>query len=164
MANVSEQPLSPDTLSSLEGASRESLGILGLTETADTQQIIDAIDAFVFAWQDGERPLADVVDPEDAPFALGSLWGNQLVRRFGWEWAIVTFHDHGDSTAPGVLSPDRSLAIYPIHFLIGALRDPAVDVTIALSYNMLVAGNVGELVPRSYLNWMDVVFRIVPRR
>jgi len=156
--------LDSDTASSLAGASKEGLEVLGLDASADAKAVIEAIDKFVFEWQEGKRPPSDGFDPEDAPYALGSLWGDQLVRRFGWEWAMVTFHDHDDSVAPGVLSPDRSLAVYPIHFLFGALEDPDVDVTIALSYNMLEVGKVGKVKAKSFTNLMDGVQRIVPRR
>lgn len=56
------------------------------------------------------------------------------------------------------------LAVYPIHFLMGALKDAGADVTIALSYNMLEAGKVGKLKPKGYFNLMGGVRRIVPRR
>ena len=75
--------------------------------------------AFVYAWQKGKRPPKKKLDPDDAPYMMGSLWGEQLVKRFGWGWRMITFHDHGDSVAPGVCAPDRLLLVYPIHFLMG---------------------------------------------
>ncbi len=164
MAKVTETSVPADTAKLLAGACRDGLGVLGLDAAADPKALIEAVDAFVFDWQAGKRPPPDKMDADDAPDALGSLWGEQLVRRFGWEWAMVTFRDHGNSVAPGVLSPDRALAVYPIHFLMGALKDAGVDVTIALSYNMLEAGKVGIVKPKGYLNLMDGVRRIVPRR
>ena len=61
---------------------------------------------------------------------------------------------------------DRSVIVYPIHFLIGCFRDAGVDVTVALSFNMLMAGKVPPpgMAPRGYQNLMDGVRRIVPRR
>jgi hypothetical protein len=164
MANVSEQPLPASTRTAIEGSNRQGLRVLGLDDTADPKTVIAAIDKFADAWQQGTRPPDLKLDEEDAPFALGSLWGEQLVRAFQWEWAFVTFHDHGNSKAPGVLAPDRSLAVYPIHFLIGCFRDPRVDVTVALAFNMLAAGKVVQLPPKGYVNLMDGVRRIVPRR
>ena len=76
---------------------------------------------------------------------------------------MVTFHEHGDSTAPAVLSPDRSLAVYPIHFIMGCLQDSTVDTTILLAFNMLYADTVGDTTPGSYFNLMDGVHRIIPR-
>jgi hypothetical protein len=159
----SEEPIDPSVFVSLEGSAGDGATLVGVSISDDPDSIVAAIDEFVFAWQGGKRPPKKVIDPEDAPYALGTLWGQQLVRRFGWDWKMVTFHDHGDSTAPGVLSPDRSLAIYPIHFILGCLQDPTVDATVMLSYNMLKAGHTGEVAAGRYFNFMDGVHRIVPR-
>lgn len=163
MPNFSDAPLAPSTLEALEGSNQQALKILGLKANAPAKKIIEAIDEFVYRWQKGKRPSKAKLDPEDAPYAMGSLWGQQIVRRFGWEWAMVTFHQHGDSVAPGVLTPDRSLAIYPIHFLFGAMEDSEVDATIALAFNLLEAGEVGTVNPGEYANLMEGVHRIVPR-
>jgi hypothetical protein len=159
----SEEPLDPSIFSSLEGSAEDGAALVGVSTSDDPDSIVAAVDQFVFAWQGGKRPPKNVIDPEDAPYALGSLWGQQLVRKFGWDWKMITFHEHRDSTAPGVLSQDRSLAIYPIHFVIGCLQDPNVDATIELSYNMLKAGDTGEVDAGEYFNYMDAVHRIVPR-
>lgn len=164
MANISERPLDAATASSLQDCAGDALELLGLAgKSADPAAVVAAIDAFVHAWQNGKRPPKRTLDPEDAPFIIGSLWGEQLVKRFGWQWAMVTFHDHDDSVAPGVLSPDRSLALYPIHFLMGCFEDSGVDATIALSYNMLEGGSIGKLKPKAYFNLMEGVHRLVPR-
>ena len=136
---------------------------LGVSPDDDPAKIVAAVDAFVFDWQCGDHPPASVLDAEDAPFRIGAVWGEQLVRAFGWEWAMVTFHEHGDSTAPGVLSPDRALAVYPIHFIMGCLQDSTVDTTILLAFNMLKAGTIDDTEPGSYFNLMNGVHRIIPR-
>ncbi len=164
MANITEKPLAPNVASSLDGSNQQAARVLRVQVTDDPKTIITAIDTFADNWQQGVRPAAGVLDGEDAPFALGSLWAEQLIRKLRWEWANIIFHDHGNSKAPAILSPDRALAIYPIHFLIGALKNPGVDVTIALAFNMLVAGKFGKVAPKSYLNVMESVRRIVPRR
>lgn len=164
MASISEQKIQPDTFASIQSCARDAVDLLDIGDKAsDPQAVVEAIDAFVYEWQKGQRPPPDILDPEDAPFVLGSLWGEQLVKRFGWEWAMMVFHEHGDSSAPGVVSPDRSLAVYPIHFLIGCLQNPDVDATLALSYNLLDAGKIGKMDPGQYFNLMDGVHRIVPR-
>lgn len=164
MANISERPLDQKIAENIKGSAREALKVLGLTDKSVTaSKAVEAVDTFVYRWQRGKRPDVSVIDPDDAPFMMGSLWGHLLVKKFSWEWAMLKFHDHGDSIAPGVLSPDRALAVYPIHFLIGCFRDPSVDCTILLSYNMLKAGSVGEVQPGEYMNLMEGVHRIVPR-
>ncbi|MDX2036321.1 MAG: hypothetical protein SFX72_06690 [Isosphaeraceae bacterium] len=163
MATHSEAILSEEISANMVGCARDAAALLDVSLEADPRAIVERIDAFVFDWQCGKRPPREVIDPEDAPFVLGSLWGEQLVRRFGWEWRMVTFHDHDDTVAPGVLSPDRALAVYPIHFLIGCLADSSVDATILLSFNILAAGEIGVLPRGGYCNLMDGVQRIVPR-
>src|SRR5581483_6866349 len=165
MANISEEEINPKMMGSVKACAQDALKVLGITEGTDPKAVVEAIDAFVYAWQKGTRPSPDVLADEDAPFIMGSLWGEQLVARFGWEWKGITFHDHGNSKAVAVVSPDRSLAIYPLHFLMGALRDARVDATIALTFNMLDAGfpAVPNLQPRAYVNVMDHARRIVPR-
>ena len=99
-----EAPLDAATIAGLEGSSGACASLIGAAMTDSPEVIVAKIDAFVFAWQSGNRPSKKVVTAEDAPFILGSLWGQQLVRAFNWEWRMVTFHDHGDTMAPGVLS------------------------------------------------------------
>lgn len=163
MKTHSESEINPSTLESLKGSSGEGAEVVGVSTSDDPDAIVRAVDAFVFAWQGGDRPSELAVDPENLPFALGSLWGEQLVRKFGWDWKMVTFHEHGDTSAAAVLSPDRSLAIYPFHFVHGCLQDWSVDATILLSYNMLAAGTMGQVGAGEYANVMERVHRIVPR-
>jgi hypothetical protein len=53
--------------------------------------------------------------------------------------------------------------IYPLDFMLGCMQDPGVDVTVALSFNMLLAGSVPAMKRRSYTNVMEGVHQIVPR-
>jgi hypothetical protein len=163
MKTHSEHPFPANTAGALREEIDAGARLLGVSPDDDPAKIVSAVDAFVFDWQCGDHPPESVLDAEDAPFRMGALWGEQLVRAFGWEWAMVTFHEHGNSTAPAVLSPDRSLAVYPIHFIMGCLQDPTVDTTILLAFNMLKADTVGDTTPGSYFNLMDGVHCIIPR-
>ncbi len=170
-AKISEQPLEVHTLASIEGCAGDALTILGRAPgksskkaqpaAATAQDLVEAVDQCVYDLQQGKGPK---FGPDDDPeMTLGSLWGQQLVRELGWEWAAVTFHEHDDAKAVGVFSPDRALAIYPFHFIYGCLEN-AAEVTIMLSFNLLVDGSkVPKLPPGSYENVMDNVHYIVPR-
>lgn len=162
MKTHSEGEMGQDLLGQIGDSAKEALTVLGVDAGADPQIIVGAVDQFVYDWQCGRRPSISW-EVDDIPYYLGSLWGEQLVRRFGWEWKAITFHEHGNSKAPGVVSPDRSFAIYPIHFIIGCLKDTSVDATILLSFNMLQEGKLADAQPDSYGNVMEQVFRIVPR-
>jgi hypothetical protein len=124
------------------------------------QQIVEKIDDFVHRLQKGK---VTAPKDEDVNILFGCLWGQQLVADFQWEWANVVFHDHNDSKAMGVFSPDRSLAIYPFHFIQGCIENGA-PVTILLSFNMLIdKTRIPKLPARGYQNVMDAVHHIVPR-
>jgi hypothetical protein len=163
VAKTTDEPLSDEVMGSIRGCADDALAVLGPEfASADPATIVEAVDAFAYRWQKGARPPADVVeDTEQARLYFGSLWGEQIVKQFGWEWARVEFGD-GSATF-GVVSPDRSLVIYPLDFMLGCMQNPGVDVTVALSFNMLLAGSVPTMRRRSYTNVMDGVHRIVPR-
>ncbi len=163
--NASEEDIPTNLMGKIRGCAIDALKVLGDDFTqADPTTVVNAIDDFAFRWQKGDRPPTDVVeDGQQARLIFGSLWGEQLVKQFGWQWAKITFHDHNDSKAFGVFSPDRSLAIYPLDFMLGCLHDPGMDVTVMLSFNMLKAGTIPRFEPKSYTNVMEGVRRIVPR-
>ena len=92
---------------------------------------------------------------------FGCLWGEQLVRQFGWEWRQVVFDD--GSVFFGVVSEDRSLAIYPLYFMLGCMQDPGADVTECSCSTCWWLGNVPAMQRCSYTDVMDGVHRIVPR-
>lgn len=163
--NITEERIPDEILGNIRGCANDALKVLGSKfAKAAPATIIEAVDDFAYRWQKGDRPPATLVeDGEEARLIFGSLWGEQLVKEFGWQWAKVTFHDYDDSIAFGVFSPDRSMAIYPLEFMLGCLRDPDVDVTVMLCFNMLKAGTIGKLKKKSYTNLMEGVQRIVPR-
>lgn len=163
--NITEQPVPDDIMGNIRGCANDALKVLGSKfAKADPATVVNAVDDFAYRWQKGDKPPTNIVeDGDEARLIFGSLWGEQLVKEFGWQWAKVIFHDYGDSSAFGVFSPDRSMAIYPLEFMLGCLSDPTVDVTVMLSFNMLKEGSIGKLKKKSYTNMMECVHRIVPR-
>lgn len=160
---ISEQPVPAEILQNIKNCAGDADRLVGITVAQSTPaDIMEAINRYVADWQRGKRPPAGVTDPDDSQYTLGALWGEQLVAQFGWQWVNVTFHEHGDSQAFGVATPDRSLVVYPFHFLLGCLRDPGVPVTISLSFNMLAAGSIPALPAKGYENLMDGVHHIIP--
>lgn len=190
---ITESPIEATTLATIQACALEAAERLELNvDEATPQQVVAAVDEAVYGLQreglaqsgeiesDEEVPNEEGADEEsadeesadqesadqeldDLAYTLGSLWGEQLVRQFGWRWAWVTFHDHDDSRTIGVFSPDRALAIYPFHFIHGCLRTHA-PVTILLAFDILVDGKrVPSLPPGGYENVMDNVHHVVPR-
>ncbi len=158
MGSISEKPVSPDTRLSIKKCARSASKLLGIQPRSSTPSVIaSTIDEFVSEWQKGNRPADSVLSLDDAPLIIGSLWGEALVSRFKWEWAMLTFHDHNNVVAPAVVAPDRSLAIFPLHYLLGCFTDAGVEVEILQAYNLLKAGAIGESKPGEYFNLMDGV-------
>jgi hypothetical protein len=157
--NITEQAVEPHILSNMSGAAQQGAALVGVSVEDSPLKIVTAINAFV---SNPPKTSPGRVDNwGDRALPIGTLWGEQMVREFGWEWSAVTFHDHNDSKAVGVFSPDRSLAIYPWHFVFGCLENKAT-VTILLAFNMLAAGKIPPQDPAGYLNVMDSVHHIVP--
>jgi hypothetical protein len=161
--HFSEESIPANLLGNIQGCAIDALQVLGASYTAATPAtLVEAIDDFAYRWQQGDRPPRKVVkDTEQARLIFGSLWGEQLVKQFGWQWTKVIFPDGG--FAFGVAAPDRSLVVYPLDFMLACMEDPGVDVTVALSFNMLLGGAVPAIQPHSYTNLMEGVHRIVPR-
>ena len=159
---ITEDPVDQEMLGNIRGCAEDAATMLGLdASTTPPAKIVEAVDEFVYKWQKGRRPPVDPDD--DLSLTLGSLWGEQLVKNLQWEWTGVIFHEHGDSHAVGVVSPTRSLAIYPFHFIHGCLENDAT-VTIMLSYNMLTENSgIPNFPAGSFENVMDGVHHIIPR-
>ena len=123
--------------------------------------VIAAIDSFLLRWQKGERP--QINEEDDLCFTLGSLWGEQIAKEFGWHWAGVRFQDHDDMKAVAIVSPDCALTVFPFEFIHGCIVNNAT-VTILLAYNMLKDGSKIPSFPSgAYVNVMDYVHYIIPR-
>jgi hypothetical protein len=161
-APITEDAVDAELLDNIQACAGDALQMLGLDPaTTSAAKIVEAVDEFVHNWQKGKRPPVDPDD--DLSLTLGSLWGEQLVKTLGWQWTGVTFHEHGDTNAVGVVSPDRSLAIYPFHFVYGCMENNAT-VTIMLSYNMLMdRSRIPALPAGGFENVMDNVHHIIPR-
>lgn len=160
---ISDSPVADEIMEMINDCIDEGLQALGQNYAkASPVEVVAGVDDFVGRWRKGFRPPAELIDDEDeARFSLGSVWGAQLVNQFGWEWTNVDFGD--DGSAVGVVSPDRSLAIYPFDFMGECFDDPECDPTILLSFNMLLEGNIPKMKKKSYTNVMDGVHRVIPR-
>ncbi len=159
--NISENKLESNILTNISGCADDAALMLGFdTSQKSPKKIIEIINAFLLKWQKGERP--SIEDDDDLSFIIGSLWGEQLIKEFGWHWAGITFHDHNNTKAVGVISPDASFAVYPFHFVYGCMANNA-PVTILLAYNLLKDESRVPPVPTGgYQNVMDYVHHIVP--
>ena len=169
---ITERKLTPQEQKEIADQATRAMGILGLTDPqAQPGVIVQSVESYVDRWQDERRnpnPLKKMFSRSPAPnpvaasLSLGFLWGNQLVRRFGWEWTAL--QKPGQGEAYSVVTKDRSLAVHPTYFLKACLDDPRADCTVMLAYNMLEAGEMTGMPANGYENVMWGVRRIVPKR
>lgn len=154
---VTEEKIPASMLANIEGAASEGAELVGVATDATPLEVVTAINEFV-----RKPPKKRGVDNwTDRALPVGSLWGCQLAREFAWEWASATLHEHDDLKVTGVFNKDRSLAVYPWHFIFGCLENHA-PVTILLSFNMLAAGKIPVQKAKAYVNLMEGVHHIVP--
>ncbi len=165
MSTLRERALSVEERIEFEIFGQKGLNLLRQDADANPAVLVDAVDSYTHLDQKNNRSfvarmfLRKSKNIERA-LGLGIVWGNQLVRRFGWEWVCVV--DQGDDRY-GVVSQDRSLVVYPTYFIKTCLDHPHVDCTAMLVFNMIAANNIPEQPSGSYRNVMEGVCRIVPR-
>jgi len=164
MAKILERPLDNHTLALVKSSSREALKLLGVADKIESPaDVVDAIDACVVSWQRQQRAPIPSLTPADGPRLLGSLWGDQLVKRFAWLWVMIAPADGVTPAMPAVVPPDRSLAVFPVQFVAFCIQNPKADCTIALAFKLIEQRKIGKLKPRQYLRLMDGVKRVAPR-
>ena len=162
-----DRPLTAQELSEFQTRREQMLAKLRLAAEAPPDYVVTVVDRYVDAWQLQRSGFMarfrkpDGPDPAQLAFDLGVIWGDQLVRAMGWEWAKVVY-DNGEIF--GVVNPDRSLAVHTINFLSSCLKNPRIDCTAMLAFNMLIAGKGPSTPPGSYEDYMRGVMRIVPKR
>lgn len=167
-----ERKLTPQEQKEIVDFASRAMSNLGLTQpNMPPLDICQAIENFIDHWQDERRkpnPFKKLLSrgPTPNPLAnsllLGYLWGNQLVRQFGWVWVCLQEERQGE--AHSVVTVDRSLVIHPTRFIKACLEDPRADCTIMLAYNMMLAGEMSGMPANGYENVMWGVRRIVPKR
>lgn len=102
--------------------------------------------------QDEFRRKASLLD---ASVSLGSLWGQLICDQIGWTWAFVKMGDGKEYY--GVVSPNRSHLIFPIHHIQELLIDPAREQNSLALYHSIKSGALPPSKEREYLVLGSVV-------
>ncbi|MEJ8851792.1 DUF3806 domain-containing protein [Variovorax rhizosphaerae] len=126
--------------------------------------IVTGIDDFIQAAQ-GPLLFAPTksfeVDDAVAARALGTVWGNQMVREFGWEWICVTL---GEEEHFVVAAPDRALVVFAHDYVWKCLESNDMECNVALSFDLLRAGAIKAPPALTYTSMMPMVKRSKPRQ
>jgi len=161
-----DRPLHPPEVEELDEFRKAGFRLVGCAEdVADTNTILGKVTDFVYRIQTGNNDsLSALTDSDDklidAAWGVGSLLGNEFVRRLGWQWCLIT---DGEAEKFGVVSPDRGLILYPSFFVRDCLLDRRRDFTGHLIFNMVAAGRFKDMLANTYLDLSENVVRIVPR-
>ncbi len=163
--STTEEPVDESVASSILGAAREGAQIVGVNPSADAPTIMTAINTFLTPKKAGwfRKPKIDpnIDNWTDRALPIGSLWGETMIRHFGWTWASLIQHDHDDFKVIAAVNDDRSLAIFPWHYCFGCLEN-SVHPTVLLAFNMLEADKIPAQEPGGFTNLMDGVQHIIP--
>lgn len=162
----SDRPLVADEIATFQRYREIGLQLLRASEIDAAKTLVQAVNTYVDEWQSKRRGFlarlrAGAEDTTEMARSLSVVWGDQIVRYFGWEW-ICEVQD--DEERYAVASPDRSLVIHAPQFIGRCFDEPETDCTILLAFNMQSAGNFTGCKPKQYVDVMNGVLRIVPKR
>ena len=132
-AETTEEPLSEDARENVTGMAQAAVAMLNDLQSAELDAT-DSPDRLVEALLAGLEQLRaqglEGEPREHRAIELGVLYGEQLVRAYGWRWAKI-------GGAHAVVAPDASLYLTPVGFIFGFLLEPGKDLTVILLFNML---------------------------
>ncbi|HLX60628.1 MAG TPA: hypothetical protein VKX17_05040 [Planctomycetota bacterium] len=75
---------------------------------------------------------------QEASVSLGTLWGQIICDQLGWTWVSLKLDTKTEVF--GVVSPNRSHVIYPLHHVNALLFDTSTDQNSLTLYNSLKKG------------------------
>ena len=149
---------------------KRKLGLhrLGVDEEGSPADAAQAVDAFVDS-QQVERSkyfkgfyLLVFHPPQDIIEEVGTVWGEQLVRAFGWQWQYVVREKQFERA---VVSPDQAFVVFPGNYLGRMLEPPYEDITLMLMFNMIQAKKLPQVSAGAMEDISDGRLRhIVPKR
>lgn len=145
----SDRPLTDEERGEVEDCLGRALGWFGgSADTASPDQLQQWIYETINALR--SKPPAERLegDMRMTSLNLGCLWGQAVCDRLGWEWVAVSLEP--ESEFYGVVTPSRSHAIFPLHYMQELLSDPKREQTSLLLYNMLKAGSLPPAQPGEY--------------
>jgi len=156
--SISERELTRQEMAEIKEDNRYGFKLLEMkNRDATSRMIVQQIDMVVGEFQNDCRKgtrNSEGAESVELAFGLGAVWGNQLVKTFGWSW--VCLQASGIENL-GVVSPERSLFIAPAPCIKHCLDNPEVKSNILFVFDLLEAGKLDGLTPEGYANVMGSV-------
>ncbi len=161
-----EEPIPKSTIEKLAGAAGEGAVLVGVSPDDPPVTIFEAINRFLelskkTGWFKKSKVDPNIDNWSDRALPIGSLWGQIMVRHFGWHWASLIQPELDNFKAMAVVNNDRSLTIFPFHYCFGCLENHVYP-TIYLAFQMLEAGKIPPQPSNGFVNLMDGVRHIIP--
>lgn len=156
--STTEEELPESMAQNLVRAAIEGAEIVAAEMDSSAHEVISKINTFL---EPPNSKNSNVDNWSDLVLPIGCLWAKVVIEHFGWAWVSLIQHDHDDFQAVAIVNQDRSLAIFPFHYIFGCLEN-GVDPTILLAFNMLDTGGIPPQPANGYANMMDGVRHIIP--
>lgn len=138
-----ERELDRDEISELTSYERQAHSLLPADFIdVEPKEVVGAIKIAIQTLRARKMTHDEVTD---VAFALGYLYGEQLRKKFGWNWRYVT-QDNGFESY-GVISADKAFVCFSIKSVYELLLDPQKDNASLLLFNMIDGGNIPEPEP-----------------
>ena len=118
---VSARPADLELMRAVEDQSFLGLEMLGGLKASDSPELIIArIDQYIQELQESDSIPWDAWYEYYAP--LGTLWGEQIGRTYGWEWERIWLEEHEGDFVYAIVSPNRSMMVYPFQYIISCVE------------------------------------------
>jgi len=166
MIGIDDRPLRADEVAAFQQYRQRGMTVLSAAESSEPKELVRAINEYVDAWQSKRRGFLSRLrsrtdDATETARALSVVWGDQIIRRFGWEWICEI---QGDEERYAVAPADRAVVIHAPEFITECFDQPNTDCTVLLAFNMQEAGKFSDCPAREYVSVMSGIRRIVPKR
>lgn len=124
---VEYRQLDSNALAEISGFAGDAKKLLRLWMTRNPRRIVTAIDRWIVEFRaSGESYEENRLG--GAAIRFGCLWGDAVVKEYGWQWIEACHDGDFDDTYFVVVSPNRGYVIYPVvrayHWLTDRDREP----------------------------------------
>ena len=147
---MSDRPLTSDERVSITSFIQKALKRIGADRASspDPDKLQELINIAVdqYRMQDETRRNASLLD---ASVSLGSLWGQVVCDQMGWTWVSVRADALTENY--GIVSPNRSHLIFPLHCVKDLLIDPAREQNSLTLYKQVRFKTLPPAAEREYM-------------
>ena len=84
------------------------------------------------------KPAAPA-DPGALATEIGAVWGMQLQKAVGWDWAMA---QRGEDAEFALISKDREYAVFPVTFVKRTLAEPGEPLTLHFLFDAIRRGRI----------------------